>query len=164
MSRRDNQYKSFAGLRDAIASELRVKNAILDGEIVCLDGMGRSQFQQLLFRRGEPIFYAFDLLWLNGRDLRQRPLLERKRRLRRLIRPGGRILFAHHVPFQGREVFKMACDLDLEGIVAKHKNAPYSQPTRWVKVKNRHYTRVEGRHELFELSQLRSVKVDKTPT
>lgn len=71
VSRRDNQYESFDGLREAIASELRVKNAILDGEIVCLDGFGRSQFQ-LLFRRGEPVFYAFDLLWLNGRDLRQR--------------------------------------------------------------------------------------------
>ena len=67
VSRRDNQYKSFDGLRDAIASELRVKNAILDGEIVCLDGLGRSQFKELLFRRGHSCFYAFDLVWLNGR-------------------------------------------------------------------------------------------------
>jgi bifunctional non-homologous end joining protein LigD len=61
VSRRDNVYKSFDGLRAAIAHELRVKDAILDGEIVCLDALGRSQFKQLMFRRGNPFFYAFDL-------------------------------------------------------------------------------------------------------
>ena len=66
---------------------LRVNNAILDGEIVCLDAAGHSVFNELLHRRGDPVFYAFDLLWLNGEDLRQLPLIERKQRLRRLIRP-----------------------------------------------------------------------------
>ena len=151
VSRRENVYKSFDALRTAIAQELHVKNAILDGEICCLDALGRSQFKQLLFRRGNPCFYAFDLLWLNGGDLRQRPLIERKRLLRRLIRPSAKhILYAHHVRTQGRELFNMVCSLDLEGIVCKRKDAPYSQPTRWVKVKNRNYTQVEGRHELFE--------------
>jgi len=70
-----------------------------------------------MFRRGNPVFYAFDLLWLNGRDLRQRPLLERKRILRRLIRDGDHILYADHVKAQGKELFRMACGLDLEGIV-----------------------------------------------
>lgn len=58
MSRRENVHKSFDGLRTAIAQELHVKNAILDGEIVVLDALGRSQFKQLLFRRGNPCFYA----------------------------------------------------------------------------------------------------------
>jgi bifunctional non-homologous end joining protein LigD len=84
VSRRDNVYKSFDGLRAAIAQELRVEDAILDGEIVCLDTQGRSLFKELLYRRGNPFFYAFDLLWLNGRDLRQLPFLERKRMLRPL--------------------------------------------------------------------------------
>jgi ATP-dependent DNA ligase len=44
----------------------------------------------------------------------------------------------------------MVCSLDLEGVVAKHRNAPYAPPTRWVKVKNRNYTQVRGRHELFD--------------
>lgn len=151
VSRRENVYRSFDSLRVTIAQEFRVRDAILDGEIVCLDSLGRSQFKELLFRRGNPVFYAFDLLWLNGCDLRQRPLLERKRLLRRLIWPSAtHILYAHHVKTHGRELFKMVCCLDLEGIVAKRKDAPYSQPTRWVKVKNRAYAQIQGRDELFE--------------
>jgi ATP dependent DNA ligase domain len=84
VSRRRNVYKSFAPLKEALV-ELRVKNALLDGEIVCLDATGRSIFKDVLHRRGAPIFYAFDLLWLNGRDLRSLPLLDRKERLWRLL-------------------------------------------------------------------------------
>jgi hypothetical protein len=74
ISRRRNVYKSFESLREAISRLLRVDNAILDGEIVSLDASGHSLFNKLLFRRGEPVLYAFDLLWLNGRDLRGLPL------------------------------------------------------------------------------------------
>jgi bifunctional non-homologous end joining protein LigD len=84
VSRKNNPYKSFGRLREALAG-LRLRDAVLDGEIVCLDDEGRSQFNQLLRRRGTPVFYAFDLLWLNGEDLRQLPLVRRKERLRRLI-------------------------------------------------------------------------------
>ena len=62
VSRHGHSYKSFEPLRVALGRELKVKNAILDGEIVCLDGEGKSLFNQLLFRRGSPIFAAFDLL------------------------------------------------------------------------------------------------------
>ena len=55
---------------------------VLDGEIVVLDSDGRSLFYELMHSRAVPIFAAFDLLWLNGKDLRDEPLLERKRRLR----------------------------------------------------------------------------------
>lgn len=66
-----------------------IKSAILDGEIVCLDGKGRSQFLDLMRRRrADAVFYAFDLLWLDGEDLRALPLIERKRRLLRLVRAG----------------------------------------------------------------------------
>lgn len=58
--------------------ECRDKRAVLDGEIVCLDRKGNSQFKNLLFRRGEPRFYVFDLLSCNGEDLRYFPLAERK--------------------------------------------------------------------------------------
>ena len=73
VSRRRNAYKSFNELRENLA-KLKVKNAVIDGELVCLDSEGRSIFNELLFRRACPIFYAFDLLYLNDRDLRQRPL------------------------------------------------------------------------------------------
>jgi ATP-dependent DNA ligase len=64
---------------------LRVQNAAIDGELVCLDSEGRSIFNELLFRRGSPIVYAFDLLYLNNRDFRQLPLIDRKEKLRAVI-------------------------------------------------------------------------------
>ena len=84
ISRKRNVYKSFDRLRENFA-KLNVQNAVIDGEIVCLDEERRSIFNELLFRRGFPIFYAFDLLYLNGRDMRQLPLIERKEKLRTLI-------------------------------------------------------------------------------
>jgi ATP-dependent DNA ligase len=79
VSRRRHEYTSFRHLNASIG-QLLVQDAVIDGEIVCLDRLGRSQFYELMFHRGEPYFYAFDLLWLNGQDLRELPLLERKRR------------------------------------------------------------------------------------
>jgi bifunctional non-homologous end joining protein LigD len=64
VSRRRDTYKSFNELRDNLA-KLKVKTLIFDGELVCLDSEGRSIFNELLFRRGCQIFYAFDLLYLN---------------------------------------------------------------------------------------------------
>ena len=86
--RRPNSYKSFHNLRGNLA-KLKVENAIIDDEIVCLDAEGRSIFNELLFRRGYPVFYAFDLLYLNGRDLRQLPLIGRKEKLRAIIEKSG---------------------------------------------------------------------------
>jgi len=61
-------------------------SCVLDGEIVCLDRDGRSNFYKLLFRRDWPCFYTFDVLSIDGEDLRDRPLAERKRRLRGIMR------------------------------------------------------------------------------
>lgn len=81
ISRNGNAFGSFQVLTDAIAAELDC-DAVLNGEIVYLDEHGRSQFNELLFRRGEPRFYAFDLLWCERKDLRFDGLHERKRKLR----------------------------------------------------------------------------------
>src|SRR5437660_3203559 len=62
VSRKGNEFKSFPALNLALPAECGATNAVLDGEIVCLDAAGVSQFTDLLFRRGEPRFYAFDLL------------------------------------------------------------------------------------------------------
>ena len=126
-----------------------------DGEICCLDQFGRSQFHQLLFRRAQPFFYAFDLIWLNGEDLRGIPLIARKKRLRKLILPrnGSRLLYLDHIEGNGTGLFAQACKFDLEGIVAKFAAGQYIASDRrrsWVKVKNPNYTQVEGREELFE--------------
>jgi bifunctional non-homologous end joining protein LigD len=83
-------YKSFGSLRGSIISLNR--EVTLDGKIVVLDSAGRPQFYELLRRRGEPVFYAFDVLMLDGRDLRSLPLMERKNILRRLVSKHPRIL------------------------------------------------------------------------
>jgi bifunctional non-homologous end joining protein LigD len=70
ISRNGNEFKSFPDLALELPKEVSAESAILDGEIVCLDAAGRPQFRDLLFRRGEPRFVAFDLLWCDGQDLR----------------------------------------------------------------------------------------------
>jgi bifunctional non-homologous end joining protein LigD len=84
VSRNANVFKKFGVLNESL-SKLHVRGAILDGEIVCVDGEGNSLFNELMFGRGVPYFYAFDLMWLNGKDLRSLPLFQRKERLKNLI-------------------------------------------------------------------------------
>jgi bifunctional non-homologous end joining protein LigD len=154
VSRRRHEYQSFRALQSAIA-QLEVQDAVIDGEIVCLDPLGRSQFYELMFRRREPYFYAFDLLWLNGEDLRGLPLLERKNRLRQICIPTytDGLLYLDHLERNGSGLFAKACELDLEGIVAKWAPGKYIASNRrssWVKVKNRDYSQAKGRADLFE--------------
>ena len=94
VSRNGNTFRNFKDLAQWIGENLRVENAIFDGEIACVDDSGRSVFNDLLFRRRECVFFAFDLLFLNGEDLRTLPLTERKARLKRLLRrKPSRILY-----------------------------------------------------------------------
>src|SRR4029079_17629388 len=86
ISRNGNVFRGFADLATWIAEHLKAEDAVLDGEIACIDGEGRPIFKDLLFRKSPCIFIAFDLLYLNGKDLRTLPLIERKRQLRQLLR------------------------------------------------------------------------------
>jgi len=151
VSRNGHQFKAWPTLCDAIATTIRAGRAILDGELVCLDDDGRPQFKELLFRRAEPVLYAFDLLALDGRDVRGLPLLERKRMLRRLIpRRGDRLRSLDHVAARGVDLFRLACEHDLEGIVAKRRDGIYDPgATTWWKVKNTAYSQARDRHEQF---------------
>jgi bifunctional non-homologous end joining protein LigD len=150
VSRHRNVFRTFKSLQTAIARTLKVRNAILDGELICMDAQGRSVFSKLLRRSDTPVLYAFDLLWLNDEDLRALPLLERKRRLRKLIRRGAvHLLFASHVEGRGKDLFRAVCEQNLEGIVAKRKSGTYRK-AGWLKIKNRHYTEAQGRRELFD--------------
>ena len=151
VSRQNNVFKKFNGLTQSL-SNLPVKNAIFDGEIVCLDSDGISLFNELLFRRGRPYFYAFDLLWLNGKDLRDLTLIERKQHLKRLVRQSKNpaLLFADHVDHYGADFFRMICEKNLEGIVAKHRESRYDASAKWIKIKNPAYTQTERRHELLK--------------
>jgi bifunctional non-homologous end joining protein LigD len=152
VSRNGNEFQSFDVLTKALPHELKAETAVLDGEIVCLDGQGKSQFNELLFRRGEPRFYAFDLLWCEGGHLRHDGLHDRKRQLKALIKGRERLLYCDHIEHHGERLHDFVCENDLEGIVAKPRNSPYlftESQTYWVKVKNPDYTQSLGRDDLF---------------
>ena len=153
VSRRGHVYKSWPYLCEELTHAVRCRNAVLDGEIVCLEPDGRSHFYDVLFRHDWPYFMAFDLLWLDGRDLRDRPLHERKRRLAGIMpRVESRVRLVEGVRERGVDFFRVACQHDLEGIVAKWRGGTYQSGTRtsWLKIRNPNYSQWEGRRELFE--------------
>ena len=151
ISRRQNGDETFGDLRVALARTVKVQDAILDGEIVCLDSRGRSVHNAFMHSHTAPVFYAFDLLWLDGQDLRQQPLLSRKRTLYNLIRPvkTAWLLYSHHIAERGREFFRIICEHDLAGIVAKRRDGTYSNAV-WLKIENPAYRQANGRKEQFE--------------
>ncbi|OAP45241.1 non-homologous end-joining DNA ligase [Sinorhizobium americanum] len=130
----------------ADARRLAVKTAILDGEAVVLDDTGRSDFgmlQRALGRRpsaheaGAIVLYAFDILYLDGHDLRRLPLRERRKLLEPIV--GGRegaIRLSEEVQAEGAEVYRAACEHGLEGIIAKRRDCPYRSGRRpdWLKI------------------------------
>ena len=123
---------------------LGVKTAILDGEIVALDDKGASSFKtlqdELSHGRSQNLqYYVFDLLQLDGEDLRDLPLLERKRRLKALLNKdeaGDRVLYSEHFAYES-DVLEHVCSLAYEGIICKRADARYSsgRNRNWLKVK-----------------------------
>jgi ATP-dependent DNA ligase len=108
-------------------------------------------------RRGKPVFYAFDLLWLDAKDFRGLPLIERKQSLRELIKKTDcdRLIYAQHIESHGIGLFDEICARDLEGIVCKRKRSIYkSNGAGWLKVKNPRYSQAEGRRDLFRFVRL----------
>jgi bifunctional non-homologous end joining protein LigD len=154
VSRNGHVFKSWPQLAEEIAHAVRARSAVLDGEICCLDRDGRSNFRNLLFRREWPHLYAFDLLMLEGEDLCSLPLLERKRRLAGIMpRVECRLLYLDHLHERGSDLFRVACERDLEGIVGKWATGKYrsdQRSTSWLKIKNPEYSQIRDRHELFE--------------
>ncbi|MFA9477903.1 DNA ligase D [Phycisphaerales bacterium AB-hyl4] len=134
----------FRAIGQALA-HLPARNAIFDGELVAFEPSGRTSFQQLqnaLRHRSHVTFVAFDLLYLDGYDLRACPQIERKQRLRELIDEGvglddPTIRYVDHQPGSGRVFFKHACHAELEGIISKRADAPYTsgRSRTWTKTK-----------------------------
>jgi bifunctional non-homologous end joining protein LigD len=116
-------------------------DATIDGEAVVCDDAGIADFERLHGREHDlqAILYAFDLLELDGVDLRPLSVEQRKDRLRQLLQgcPTG-IHFNEHIAGDGAEVFAHACKLGFEGIVSKDRACPYgSGPSKtWLKIKN----------------------------
>jgi bifunctional non-homologous end joining protein LigD len=131
-------------------SRLPVKQAVIDAECCVAGDDGVTDFNTLhsRVRDREAFAYAFDLLTVDGEDIRLAPLSERHARLVKLLRkakPGIRL--SEHLAAEGSIVFEHACRLGLEGIVSKRIDAPYrsGRAKSWIKVKNKNaaaYTRV----------------------
>jgi bifunctional non-homologous end joining protein LigD len=112
---------------------------ILDGEVCLLDERGIPNFEGMRRKRGEGFTYcAFDLLFLNGRDLRSLPVIERKERLRKLIpKNTPQLLYVDYIENEGMELFKLATSIGMEGIIAKQADSPYvsGRSRLWLKGK-----------------------------
>jgi len=152
---------------------VKAKTAILDGEVVALDDEGKASFslmqQRTGFRpggKGAPanadvpvLYYAFDLLYLDGYDWRRVPLEERKRKLAELVVTGDVVRFSDHYEEHGKALFEMARKKGLEGIVGKKRDSFYEErrSREWLKVKIRQrlecviggYTEPEGSRAHF---------------
>jgi bifunctional non-homologous end joining protein LigD len=117
------------------------KPAVIDGEIVMLDKDGRSGFELLQNygnSGGELAYFVFDILWLDGHDLRGLPLKQRKELLKALLLPKGPIRYSDHIETRGKDFFKSAQKQKLEGIMAKDAASPYkagARSERWLKIK-----------------------------
>lgn len=150
-SKNGNTMRRFRDLSDGLARAVPVQSAIFDGEIIVM-AEGAPDFYALMFQRGRPAYAAFDLLWLNGQDLRGQPFWRRKKRLRSVVE-GTPIGLVEHV--DDPALFTVAAQRDLEGIVAKRRGDPYGPETRWVKVKHPGYSQMEGRREFFDRNRRR---------
>lgn len=130
----------------AAAALLPVKNAVIDGEVVVLDARGISHFQSLQNAlsarpgRRNLHYFAFDLLHVDGYDVRGVPLANRKKLLETLLNTGpdiDAIRYSDHVRGRGKAFYRQACEAGLEGIIAKRADAPYraGRGSDWRKVK-----------------------------
>jgi bifunctional non-homologous end joining protein LigD len=153
-SRKKHRFTGYQDLRAALVKEVNAGSALLDGELVVTDHLGRSVFADMMTKRRLARFFAFDLLWLNGEDLRALPLSARKERLKRILPTrSAHLLYVDHTRGGGRRLFELACKLDLEGIVAKRADSPYTDNAtdrHWIKIKNSTYSQTEGRADLFK--------------
>jgi bifunctional non-homologous end joining protein LigD len=134
-----------------LPERVRVRQAILDGEIVVLDTGGRSDFERMQSRMNvsrpsntqletAPVtYYLFDLVYCDGYDLRSVALEDRKRLLRHLLDPRDPFRYSDHQVEHGRELFELAREQGLEGIVGKHARSPYvsRRSPYWMKFKVR---------------------------
>ncbi len=156
-----------------LPKSVRAETAILDGEVVALDQQGRASFslmqQRTGFRPGghrtatrtdvPVLYYAFDLLYLDGYDWRRVALEERKKKLQSILATGDSLRYSDHYEKQGKALFQMARDNGLEGILAKRRDSIYQErrSIEWQKIKITHrvdcviggYTAPEGSRTYF---------------
>jgi bifunctional non-homologous end joining protein LigD len=163
----------YADLHD-MAQFVDAKTAILDGEVIAFDEQGKSSFSLMQQRTGfrdrnrrvaprrdiSVLYYAFDLLYLDGYDLRRVTLENRKAALASILtKPNDTIRYSEHFVGEGKALFDAARKQGLEGILAKKRDCPYEErrSRNWLKIKIRHqiecviggYTDPEGSRQYF---------------
>jgi bifunctional non-homologous end joining protein LigD len=140
-----NEYPEMSDLAKHVAA----REVWLDGEIVVLDGAGKSDFQRLqarfsvqhpsarLLQSAPAVFYVFDILYADGYDLKSVPLLERKQFLKQMLREDARIRYSDHVIEKGEQLYELAVARQLEGLIAKKIDSGYppGRSAAWVKIK-----------------------------
>lgn len=161
-SRNNKTFEKYYPLYEALR-EWPV-NAVADGEVVVLDENGQSDFGKLQNWRSEAdgylVYYVFDLLWLDGRDLTGLPLATRRELLRSIVPADDRIRYSESFVTSGKTFFEKARQLHLEGIMAKKTDSLYTPGVRtreWLKIKTASrqevviggYTRNEDSPKLF---------------
>jgi len=173
VSRNQNELTGrYPELKD-MPEYVKAKTAILDGEVVALDDEGRASFslmqQRTGFRPGghriaakadiAVLYYAFDLIYLDGYDWRRVNLIDRKKKLREILKEGDALRYSDHYEAQGTALFEIARQKKLEGILAKRSASCYEERRSrdWLKIKIRHrmecvvggYTQPEGTRAHF---------------
>jgi len=162
----------YPELKD-LSQFVKAKTAILDGEVVALDQEGRASFSLMQQRTGfrahgrrgatnadvPVLYYAFDLLYLDGYDWRKMPLEERKKKLQSILVTKDSLRYSDHYEQQGKALFKVAQQKGLEGILAKKRDSIYQErrSSEWLKIKITHriecviggYTEPEGSRAHF---------------
>ena len=126
-SRNDNSFnKKFAPIHEAL-TEWPV-DAVVDGEIVVLNEHGVPDFNGIQQwekkKQGQLVFYVFDLLWLDGMDITGEPLSLRRECLKQLVPESGMIRYSDHIDEIGKDFYELVRKNNLEGIIAKKKDAP----------------------------------------
>jgi bifunctional non-homologous end joining protein LigD len=151
VSRNQNDLTAQFSELGVLPQLLKAKSAVLDGEIVALDGNGRSSFSLMQQRTGMRsggrrlagnsniaiAYYVFDLLYLDGYDLRRVELEDRKQILQQIISPNGLVRYSDHFPEHGIDLFRVAQQKGLEGILAKRRASLYEERRShdWQKIK-----------------------------
>jgi bifunctional non-homologous end joining protein LigD len=117
-------------------------NVVLDGEIIAVNDEGKGDFQRLQqwqkTGKGHLIYYVFDMLWINGRDITGLPLIERKELLQKILPDSDIIRYSDHIAAKGTAFYREAAREGLEGIMAKKADGTYTPEVRtkqWLKVK-----------------------------
>jgi bifunctional non-homologous end joining protein LigD len=157
VSRNDNDLTGrFPEVAKAIAKAVKSPNAVVDGEVARIDASGRASFSELQRGTGTLVFYAFDLLELDGEPQTELPLRERKDGLRKLLDARVENVVYSESFDDGDALFQVARERGLEGVVAKRVDSVYREGRRtrdWLKIKTEHneefvvagYTRGGGR-------------------